>query len=163
MSKCLSKSIMPACFTAADGTRTTLVFHEICGKDGTPVAWGYTSIDDPETFVDTTGGTITAGACPIPSPDVEWEKLCDVQADGTSVSFYCQVITSFDGSGLPITPSAVANYELDKVTPYVITGTVTDCGDCPEIESIGLLTSWDTLKAAQLPTVSEGGEEGGGK
>ena len=141
---CLDQTTNPVCITAADGTKASGVAHYSYDSTGVLVR---TVITDAEgTALDTAGSTVSAGSCPIPAPDVEWTTQCDKQADGTVVMFTCQVITSFDDAGAPIVPALVANYEIDKVTPYTPTGTVGDCSeDCPPVAPVGVVTAWDAL------------------
>lgn len=143
---CLNTAPVLVCYTLPDGTKQTLIEHVVY-ENGVSIGQGFSTADDTETLIDTSAGTITAGACPVPLPDVEWERLCDVQTDGSSIPFYCQVITSFDAQCLPIVPSATANYELDKVTPYVVVGTVDICPDCQPVGSLGTITDWASLTA----------------
>lgn len=130
------------CFN--NGTsNTTLVAHYEYGKDADGftilVATRYTNAAG--TPVDTSAGTVTAGACALTPPDVEWEKLCDVQADGTIVEFFRRSITTFDSTGAPTV--VVTDWELDKVTAYTVAGTVTVCNeDCDPATALGTLTSW---------------------
>lgn len=58
----------------------------------------------------------------------------------------CRTVTRFNADGTVITPSEVANFEIDKVTPYVPTGTVGACNqDCDPIGSQGTILDWATL------------------
>lgn len=145
---CLETRPIPVCFTAADGTKQSLVGH-IVYEGAKPIGVAYTTADDPETIIDITGGTITSGACPVPSPDVEWDILCDKQKDGSVVNFICRTVTSFDAACQPIDPVQADYFELDKVTPYEPTGIVGDCEiDCPVVGSLGTITDWATLAKA---------------
>lgn len=144
MSQCVHTAPVVVCFTAADGTQTSILEHVIYDANGAAIGQAFTTVDDTETIFDVSGGTVSAGACPVASPDVEWEKQCDVQADGTVIEFYCRVITSFDAAGVPT--STTANFELDKVTAYTPTGTVEACGaDCDPVGSLGTITAWTDL------------------
>lgn len=144
MSICKDFNCAEVCAVAADGTQQTLIAHYEYGSDDTGatilVATRYA--DAAGVPVDTSALKVTAGACPVAQPTVAFEQLCDVQADGSSVPFVCRIITSFDSAGVPIDPAAVAYFELDKVTPYVITGTVGDCPDCLPATAQGVLTTW---------------------
>lgn len=159
MSKCINTAPVAVCFTAENGTKQSLVGH-VLYEQGVAIGQAFTTADDTETIVDVTGGTITAGACPVFQPDVEFEQLCDVLADGTIVQFICRTITSFDANGDVVDPVATAYFELDKVTPYVIAGTVEKCNDeCEPVGSMGTITAWAQLRATGGAT--EGGTEGG--
>ena len=57
----------------------------------------------------------------INSPDAEFEKLCDIQAGGASVTFLRKYTTHPSGK------VSCEDFELDAKTPYVVTGTVGDC------------------------------------
>lgn len=140
--KCTQMSTAEVCYN--DGTSNqTLIAHYEYGTDADGftilVATRYT--DASGTPVDTAAGTVTAGACALTPPDVEWEKLCDVQADGTIVEFFRRSITSFDSTGTPTV--VVTDWELDKVTEYTPAGTVGVCNeDCDPATALGTLTSW---------------------
>lgn len=144
MSFCRDFETVEVCATAADGTRTTHVAHYEYGTDAAGntilAATRYTDADG--TPVDLSAAKVTAGACPIMQPHVDFERLCDVQADGTFVEFLCRTITSFDAAGAPVDPAQVDYFELDKVTTYVPTGTVGPCPDCPPAVAQGVLTTW---------------------
>ena len=145
MSKCLTTAPVVVCFTAADGTRTTLLEHVIYGPEGAPIGQAFTTAADTETIVDVSAGTIDAGACPIFTPDIEFDDYCDVQADGTFTAFVRRVITSFDPNGVVIDPAQVDDFESDLVTPYVVTGTVVDECPCLAQSSLGTITDWSVL------------------
>ncbi len=84
--KCKELSTVFVCYN--DGTPyQTLVAHYEYGTNaaGNTILVSTRYTDSAGTPVDTSGGTVTAGACAVASPDVEWEKLCDVQADGTII------------------------------------------------------------------------------
>ena len=105
------------------------VLHKVryCRADGTPV--------------DTSAGTVTAGACAITPPDVEQQVLCDVQADGSVIEFVRRTITTFDSTGAATT--TVTDWETDYVTPYTPTGTVGACQqDCDAITAQGVVSAW---------------------
>lgn len=138
---------------------TQLATAEVCYNDGTTnqtliAHYEYGVNDQDKTIlvatrftdaagepVDTTGGTVTAGACALTPPDVEWEKLCDVQADGSIVEFLRRSITTFDSVGTPTV--TVTDWELDKVTAYVVAGDVTVCNeDCDPATAQGVVATW---------------------
>lgn len=144
MANCINTAPVLVCFTAADGTKSTLLEHVIY-ENGISIGQAFTTVDDTETIFDVSTGTITGGACPIASPDVEWEQLCDIQADGSSIPFFCRTITYFDANGDVIVPVATANFELDKVTDYTVVGTVGQCPDCQPVGSLGTITDWTAL------------------
>ena len=141
---CFENTAPFVCASAADGTRTTLIAHYTYGKNAAGETLvesvHYTGADD--VVVDTSAMKLSAGECPVISPDVEWTKLCDDQGDGTGVEFMCRTITSFDTSGAVIEPVAVSNFELDKITAYVPVGTVGPCPACPPAKALGVLTAW---------------------
>lgn len=142
MSKCVNLSPVLVCYT--DGTtwaKTTLIEHVIY-ENGVAIGQAFTTVDDTETIFDVSGGTVTGGACPIASPDVEWEKLCDLNATGDVVEFFRRSITSFDANGAVVVPVAVADFALDKVTPYTVAGTVVSCQEgCDTVGSLGTIAS----------------------
>lgn len=144
MALCKDFEVVEVCSTAADGTRTPYFAHYEYGADasGESILVATRYADAEGNVVDLSTETVTAGACPVYQPDVEFSRLCDVQTDGTFVEFLCRTITSFDASGTVIDPAKVDYFELDKVTPYVPTGTVGPCPDCPPAEAQGVLTTW---------------------
>lgn len=143
MSKlCTQLSTAEVCYNDGAVNQTLIAHYEygVNADDQTIlVATRYTEADG--TPVDTSGGTVTAGACALIPPDVEFEKLCDVQADGSIVEFFRRSITTFDSVGTPTV--TVTDWELDKVTAYTATGTVTTCNeDCDPATAQGVVTSW---------------------
>lgn len=144
MSICKDFNCAEVCATAADGTAQTLIAHYEYGSDdtGATILVSTRYADAAGVPVDTAALTVTAGACPVAQPSVEFEQLCDVAANGTSTQFMCRVITSFDSSGAPVVPAQVDYFELDKVTPYVVAGTVGDCPECLPATAQGVLTTW---------------------
>lgn len=146
MSKCISTTPVVVCFTAADGTKSNLLEHVIY-EQGVAIGQVFTTADDTETPFDVSTGVVTAGACPVFAPDVEFEQRCDdTLGDGTVVvPFMCQIITSFDASGAAIAPPLVTTYELDKVTPYTVLGTVLEECPCVPKGSLGTITDWADL------------------
>lgn len=130
------------CFN--DGTlNTTLVSHYEYGKDAVGetilVATRYT--DAAGVPVDTSGGVVTAGACALTPPDVEYELLCDNLTTGVIVEFLRRSITSFDSVG--VATVVVTDWELDKVTAYAPVGVVSNCNqDCDPAAVRGVLLAW---------------------
>lgn len=139
---CSQFTTAEVCFN--DGTvNQTLIAHYEYAKNADGVAilhkTRYTEADG--TVVDTSAGTVTAGACALTPPDVEFEKLCDVQADGSVIEFLRRSITTFDSVGEPTV--AVTDWELDKVTEYAPAGTVAACNqDCDAVTAQGVVTTW---------------------
>ena len=148
MSLCKDFEVVPVCATNAEGVRTTFFAHYEYGADaaGNSVLVATRYADAAGVIQDLAEFKVTAGACPVYSPDVEFERLCDVQADGTFTEFLCRTITSFDTSGVVIDPAKVDYFELDKVTVYAPTGTVGPCPDCPPATAQGVLTAWGATK-----------------
>lgn len=132
-----------ACFTDAAGVPAGVFANSVYDANGAPIAMYYT--DAAGAVVDTSVGTVTAGACPVAQPDVEWEKLCDVMTDGTVVEFLRRSITRFDAAGVAIDPVTVDDFETDKVTAYTVAGTVGDCNTCPVETPLGLITDLTLL------------------
>lgn len=156
MSLCKDFEVQEVCSTDASGVRATFFVHYEYGNDASGssvlVATRYT--DAAGVVVNLSKSKVTAGACPVYQPDVEFERLCDVQADGTFVEFLCRTITSFDTSGVVIDPAQVAYFELDKVTVYVPTGVVGPCPDCPPAVAQGVLTSWGSSRRTRVTDAS---------
>lgn len=138
------KDLATALVCYNDGTvNTTLVAHYEYGKNAAGntiiVSTRYTT--SAGTPVDTSTGTVTAGACALTPPDVEFEKLCDVSAAGVVTEFFRRSITSFNSVGAATV--VVTDWALDKVTAYVPAGTVTSCNqDCDAVTPLGVLTTW---------------------
>lgn len=139
--KCKELSTALVCFN--NGTSNeTLVAHYEYGANATGgtilVSTRYTNAAGVP--VDTSAGTVSAGACATPLPDVEWEKLCDVNA-GVATEFLRRSITTWDAAGTPTV--TVTDWQLDKVTAYTPTGTVGACNqDCDPAVAAGVLTVW---------------------
>lgn len=124
-------------------TNETLIAHYEYGLNATGgtilVATRYTNAAGVP--VDTSAGTVTAGACAVIPADVEWEELCDVQANGTVIEFFRRSITTFDSVGMATV--TVTDWALDKVTAYVPTGTVGACNqDCDPALPLGVVATW---------------------
>jgi hypothetical protein len=142
---CITTRPIAGCFTNAGGVSIAVIIH-ISYKEGQPISQNVTNAIDTDTIIDVTGGTLTAGACPmaaVASPDVEWLTQCDRLADNSLVVFICRTITQFNAAGTPSV--AVDNFQLDKVTPYIVQGTVEDCSDCGVVTVLGALTDWADL------------------
>lgn len=140
--KCTQMSTAEVCFNNGTSNQTLIAHYEYgTDADGFTILVATRYTDASGTPVDTSAGTVTAGACALTPPDVEWEKLCDVQADGTIVEFFRRSITSFDSTGTPTV--TVTDWQLDKLTVYTATGTVGACNeDCDPATALGTLTSW---------------------
>lgn len=144
MSSCRIVEKEVACFTDAAGLPASVFANTVYDANGAVIALYYT--DAAGAVVDTSVGTVSAGACPVAQPDVEYEKFCDVQADGTVVEFVRRSITRFAADGAVIDPVEVADFEVDKVTAYVVTGVVGDCGTCAVETPLGLITDLTLLQ-----------------
>jgi hypothetical protein len=85
---------------------------------------------------------LAVAANDVNPPDVEWEELCDVQADGTVIEFWSRTVTTFDVFGA-ITGTVVNNFKVDRVTPYATTGAIRFCDDeeC-NATPLGVVQSW---------------------
>jgi len=142
--ECKQLATAEVCYNNGFGVPITLIAHYEYRDNalGNAVihATRYTTPDGAP--VDTTNGTVSAGACAVIPPDVEWETLCDVNATtGAVTEFFRRSITSFDGLGVPTV--VVTDWELDKVTAYVPAGTVTKCNeDCDPVAPVGVVTTW---------------------
>lgn len=133
-----------ACFTDDNGVPSSVYANTVYDANGAVIAMYYTNTSG--VVVDTSVGTVSAGACAVAQPDVEWEKLCDVQTDGTIVEFMRRSITRFDASGAVIDPVEVADFETNKITTYTVSGTVGDCDTCPVQAPLGLITDLTLLQ-----------------
>lgn len=138
MSECLNNTSVVGCFNNGL-VNIPVVIHYTFDNLGAPqvrVTDGITG----DVVAAATSANTTPGACPIASPDVEFLELCDVQANGTVVEFIRRNVTVFDQAANPV--STVTDLQADLLTPYVVTGTVKACGDCPPLAARGLLTTW---------------------
>ena len=140
--KCSTFTTAEVCYNDGTTNETLIAHYEYAtGADGAALLHKvrYTRADG--TVVDTAAGTVTAGACALTPPDVEFEKLCDVQADGSIVEFFRRSITTFDSVGTPTV--TVTDWELDKVTSYTPVGDVVACDqDCDPVAAEGVVTVW---------------------
>lgn len=142
MGICFNTSSVLGCLNNGVDPARTVVLHYHHGVDavdtaapGTPLV-SATNIDG--SMVDAADLVfITPGACAVPTPDVEFEILCDVQTDGSVVQFVRRKTVSFlsDGS----VNVAVLDTELDYSTAYTVTGTVGACPECPPLPATGWL------------------------
>lgn len=141
---CSEISAVPGCLTTAAGAKTNITIHyeyrTAANGNRTLHATRYTNAAGVPV---TPAGTdvIEPGQCAVAPPDVEWERLCDTTAAGVTTEFFRRSITSFSTAGVPTV--AVTNWQLDKVTAYVATGTVGACNkDCDVVAAVGLVTTW---------------------
>jgi hypothetical protein len=139
MSDCRDSGVVLGCFAAGGAALpVTVAIHYEYDYAGAP-AVRITDLAGAPVAGATLANT-TLGACAIIPPDVEWEMLCDVQPDGSSVEFFRRSITSFDAAGTPTV--VVTNWALDKVTAYVPVGVVDACPSCADIAVRGLVAAW---------------------
>ena len=143
MSTCRHTEQTEACFTNAAGVPVSVTKNTVFNSTGSIHATYYS--DAAGATIDTSVGTVVAGACQLPNPDVEWEQLCDVATDGTVTKFMCRSVTRFNPDGSVIDPVDVAMFEMDKVTPYVVAGEVGKCDTCPVEAPLGLITDTSVL------------------
>ena len=140
---CKQLTTAQVCYTPASGLPQTLIAHYEYRDNaaGATVLYATRYTDAAGVPVDTSGGTVSAGACALLPADVEWQQLCDVSAAGVVTEFIRRSITTFDAAGVPTTTTA--DFELDKVTAYVPAGTVSACGtDCDVVAPVGLVSTW---------------------
>lgn len=137
MSKCLNNTTVLGCYTGGAGP-VSVVIHYAYDNQGAP-AVRITDLAGAPIAGATLANT-SAGACAVPSPDVEWVELCDTAANGVVTGFTRRSITSFDAAGVPTT--TVANFQLDRVTVYAPTGTVGLCEACAPLASRGIQAAW---------------------
>jgi hypothetical protein len=137
MSDCYQTVPVAGCYTGGAAPVSVLI-HTTYDHAGQPAV----RITDLASVViaGATAANTSIGACAIAPPDVEWEPMCDVQADGSSVEFLRRSITAFNAAGTPAV--TVTDWELDKVTAYVLTGTADFCPTCGQLPARGLQTAW---------------------
>ena len=147
MSSCLNYSTAEVCFN--DGTTSqTLVAHYSYGTnaDGESVLVATRFSDAAGVVIDTSAGTVTAGACAMEAmipATVTQKTLCDVQADNSIVEFCRTTVVTFNDDG-SVASRNVTDYDLGGVTEYTVTGSVEDCKDqgCEPAVSQGVLLDW---------------------
>lgn len=145
MSACRSVDKQAICITVtATGERRSGWMHTIYNPNGSMFGF-YLTETNGTLITDVAPITYASGTCPVSPPDVEWEPLCDLLADGSVVPFIRRSITTFDASGAVIDPVQVSDFALDKITPYVVAGTVGTCPTCPDEAPIGLVTDFAVL------------------
>lgn len=135
---CHNNTAVPGCFSDGVNPPASVVVHYTYDGAGQPAV----------RITDVAGAVVAAadltntsiGACVLPSPDTEFEMLCDVQPDNSSVKFVRRKIVTVDSLGVPTV--AVADFGLDYVTPYTVTGTVGACPTCPDLPARGLQAAW---------------------
>ena len=135
---CFTNTVLPGCYNDGVGPPVSVGIHYINDNQGSPAMVVADVNGDLIPGADASNTTI--GACALPPTDVEFELLCDVQTDGTSVKFARRKVTTFDAQGVPNVD--VSDFELDYVTGYVVTGDVTACPTCAPLADRGLLTAW---------------------
>lgn len=143
MSLCTQFSTAAGCFTDAGGAKQEVVIHYEYGANaaGASILVATRFADADGTPIDTSGGTVAAGACPVIPADVEWELLQDVDEDGVATEFFRRSVTTFDAAGSPTT--VVTDFELDKTTAYTVTGDVTGSGNsCSPATAVGVVATW---------------------
>jgi hypothetical protein len=141
---CKELSAVAGCLSVAGVPNRSVTIHYEYGLSATGyaalLAVRYTEANGVPIAL-AAGETVTPGACPVAAPDIEWEKMCDVLANGTVVEFYHRIVTTFDAAAVPT--SVVTAWALDKVTAYVVAGTVSSCNqDCDILAPIGQVSAW---------------------
>jgi hypothetical protein len=138
MSNCYTNTAVAGSYNDPVNGPTPVVIHYTYDNQGDPQV----HITDVAGVViaDADDSNTTVGASLLPPPDVEFETLCDQQADGSSVRFARRTITSISGTG--VVTVAVADFGLDYTTSYTVTGTVTTCPTCTELADRGLQAAW---------------------
>lgn len=154
---CCTKTAAPNiawCYTDAAGVRSSLMGVTVTDCDGQIIAQSFHTpanfaINDLTAGIDVSAGTLTAGACVVPAPDVEWVKNCEEMADGSVNSFMRRSLTKFDANGDVEDPVTVADFELDKITAYVVTdeANVSNCDGCVPDGNQGIVTDVAALFA----------------
>ena len=147
MSSCLNYATAEVCYN--DGTdNQTLIAHYSYGTDadGDSVLVATRFTDAAGVVVDTSTGTVTAGACIVEAmipATVTQKTLCDVQDDDSIVEFCRTTVITFNDDG-SVASRNVTDYDLGGVTEYTVTGSVEDCKDqgCEPSVAAGVLTSW---------------------
>lgn len=135
----LARILAEVTYDTATGERLSVDYVD-------PLTWGPVPVPG--------GASITTCPDPEPGPDVELLALCDVTEDGTTP--FLRHLTYAEGSTVP----AVADTELDAVTPYTPSGTVSSCTpepeECHDVSTV-LLCDVDTAPpgGGGTPTVTD--------
>lgn len=137
MSDCYNNSAVAGCYTGGASPQS-VVIHYTYDNAGAPAVHITDLAGAP--IAGATALNTSVGTCALAPATVEQNELCDVQADGSSVQFIRRTITTFDASGVPTV--TVADFELDYVTAYTVTGDVGNCPTCAELAARGLQTAW---------------------
>ena len=133
---CYAYTTVLGCYNDGANPPRTVTFHYIFDAPDTNPAVKITELDG--TMIAGADMTnTTPGACALIPPDVEFEVLCDIQANSDIVRFARRKIITFDAAGVPTV--AVADFEMDYTTPYTVTGDVGPCSVCPELPERGFL------------------------
>lgn len=142
MTQCFNNTAVAGCYTGG-AAPVSVVIHYIYDNVGTPSVV-ITDISGAVVAGATLANT-TAGACALPSPVTEFNELCDIQANGSSIPFVRRTITTINGSG--VATVAVADFAMDYTTPYTVTGTAGNCPTCAEllVASRGIQADWNLL------------------
>ena len=135
---CNQVTAVPGCYSDGTNAPVSVIIHTIYDGAGQPAVIISDIAGTP--IAGATLANTTVGACVLPAPDFEWVRLCDKQADGSSIEFFRRSISSLDGLGNPSV--SIKDYELDQVTEYTVTGTVDDCPTCKLLAARGLVTTW---------------------
>lgn len=125
MTACLNNTAVAGCYNSPGGP-VSVTIHYTYDNAGAP-GMHITDITGA-VIAGATAANTSVGACAVASPDVEWLSLCDVNA-GVSTKFERRSITSFAPDGTPTT--VTTDFEQDRVTAYVATGTVGECACDP--------------------------------
>ena len=135
------------CYTDAAGSSRELeAVLEIGSNDAGAVLVATRYVDAAGNAVETSGGTVTKGSCPMaPASQVTQKTLCDVvdPQDPTQTVEFCRTtLVSFNIDG-SVDTRTVTDYELDGTTVYTVIGEVEDCkNECPPSEALGILSTW---------------------
>lgn len=137
-------TVTQGCLTTAAGVATTVNIHyeyrDNAAGNAVLHATRYTNAAGVPVVPAGTD-VITAGACAISPPDVEFEILCDKLTDGTIIDFVRRTVTTFSATGAPTT--VIANFGMDYLTPYTLQGGAVACNqDCDAVAPVGLVTTW---------------------
>lgn len=140
---CKDFSAVAVCYTNAAGIKQSLVAHYEYRNNAAGVALLHATryTDSAGVPVNTSAGTVSVGACVVAAPDVEYQLLCDTSAAGVVTSFFRRAVSYFDATGA--VSVVVADFAIDKTTPYATTGIVGDCEvDCAIVPPVGLVATW---------------------
>lgn len=152
MANCTETHPIVGCFVPTDLTVAPvgITIHYSYDSTEVPVRTVYSEADHTTTIDVATylgGGDVIPGSCPVPHTDFEQLIMCDDTDNDSStedVQFVRTTVRTYRGDTATLVTETITDTELDLITPYVVVGTVKQCGDptYPPITDLGLQTAF---------------------